>query len=347
MPAVCEREVLSVSNAEPGKPYIYHVAEAGFRHGASYLYITMESRPFVRVGLQDLVPFGDSAINKGQVQEFIDRKAPAFHKKKFDSTGFARFAFPMGQGARCRVDLVSTVKGPSIALHMLPGELPGLDSLNLSRAVLDYACANSGIFLVCGKPRSGKTTTLASMLQQVNESSCKHVVWISEVAEYLLAPCKSFVNQIETAYLDDVCEMTAILAPMGADVIAFDLQAEEGLLWQAVLAAENGASVFLTTQCAGTTYGLEKLVNTVGSGLRREFASRLSQVFTGAVYQELVQGAGSPVPATEFLVGTQPVKNLLREGKFLQIQDLIAAGEKYGMETLEKSKRRLSGGGLI
>ncbi|HHT84699.1 MAG TPA: Flp pilus assembly complex ATPase component TadA [Firmicutes bacterium] len=336
-----------MSHAGPGRPYLACVAQACFQCGASYVYILPGNKPLSRTGLDEPVPFEGSVVESSHIDEFIASQVPLLQKQIFDSTGFARFASGLFRGARCRVDLITTVSGPAIVMHFLPDSLPGTDVLNISREVLEFAGESSGIFLLCGKPGSGKTTTLASILQYINETTFKHIVWICDAGEYVLTPCKAFVNQIETGYLGHGCDLIERAAWLGADVIALDLQLDENLAWQAVRTAEMGASVFLALNASNTASGLENLANTVSSGSRREFIHRLSHVFSGALYQELIQGVESPVPAMEILVGTDPVRNLLREGRFLQITDLIAAGGKYRMQTLEADKKRLSGEGLI
>lgn len=336
-----------MSHDGSGRSYLTGIARACFEHGASYVYIMPENKPLARIGLDQPVPFGDSPLEKTHIEEFLDSQVPSPHKEAFASTGFARFAFALCPGARCRVDLIMTVDGPSAVMHFLPDTLPGIDMLNVPGKVIEFAAASSGVFLICGKPRAGKTTTLASILQKINRTFFNHIVWICEASEYLLGPSRSFVNQIETGYLGKVFDVTQRAVWIGADVVALDIRIDENLAWQAVSAAERGASVLMVVPASDAVAGLENLANTVSSASRQEFAARLSRVFSGALYQELIQGVKSPVPAIEFLVGTEPVRNLLREGRFPRIKDLIAAGGKYGMKTLESSKQRLSDEGLI
>ncbi len=325
-----------------------HVAYTAFEHGASYLHVIRDSRPFARIGLNPPEPFGELVITQRQIHQFIDNNAPAFQQQHFDSFGFARFAFSLQKGARCRVDVVNSVKGPSLTMHMLHGTLPSLDSLHLAETVGNFKGMDKGLFLVCGKPRSGKSTTMASLVHEINLSQGKYILWISDTAEYLFDSNRSFVTQVDLSSLRKPDTKAAdLIRVLGPDVIALDIPLNEPIVRQAVLAAHNGSQVVLTTQCSSTAKGLEMVVNSVSSGLRQEFLDELSQVFQGAVYQELMQGTESIVPVTEVLIGIQPVKNLLRSGKISQIADMIPAGAKYGMETLESSKQCLSGKGLI
>jgi twitching motility protein PilT len=304
-------------------------------------------RPLAGIGLDEPVRLDLPAVEEHHIEEFLSSQVPTPHRQLFDSTGFARFGFHLCAGARCRVDLIMTVGGPALVMHFLPDPLPGPEELNTSEEVLDLVANGPGLFLICGKPRSGKTTTLASVLQYMNATSFRYIAWLCGAAEYLLAPGRAFVNQVETGHLMYGSGPVETAVWMGADVVALDLQVDDKLAWQAVLAAERGARVFMVLPACDTANGLQNLANTVNSDLRREFIARLSEVFGGALYQELVRGIKAPVAVMEILVGTDPVRNLLKEGKFAQLPDLIHAGGKYGMQTLEAARKRLSDEGLI
>lgn len=336
------RGVINVSQT------LHHVAQTALEDGVSYLYVIRDSRPFARIGLNPPMPFGNSVITQRQIHEFIDSKVPTLQQQRLNSLGLARFAFSLNNGARCRVDVVRSVKGPALTMHMVPGVVPTLESVHLSEAIANFLDMDNGLLLVCGKPRSGKSTTLASIIHEINLACGKHIVWISDTAEYVFDSAISFVTQVDLSGFDGQDARPAgIISVLGPDVVALDLPLTEPVIRQAVLTAQNGAQVILALQCASTTNGLEMLVSTISEASRQEFLGKLSEVFQGAVYQELLQGTESIVPVTEVLVGIQPVKNLLRSGRISQIADMIPAGTKHGMETLETSKQRFSRKGLI
>ncbi len=313
----------------------------------SYLYIEKDSHPLVKVGLSELKPLVGFEVGEPDILEFINEKMPESHRDILSLKGYTRFAFIQAPGVRCRADVAITVNGPAIVIHIANEFPPNLESLGLAEVIGGFLCKGQGLFLVCSKPRSGKSTALASLVEKVNQTSSKHIVWISHATEYSFTPGMSFVCQFEICDIHHTGVAVPILSAVVPDIAVIDMLPNQEILEQSLWAAENGTQVFLAVQSTDTAHGLEALVNAVDANTRQDFRHRLSRVFRFAVYLELLQGINSIVPAAEVLSGTEPVKNLLKEGKFARIPETIPTGAKYGMETLEKSKQRLSAKGLI
>lgn len=335
-----------MSDRERLEPALWSILHEAMEHDVSYLYITGGSRPLARIGLGELEPLGDHPVSEGQILRFIDERVPEFQRRLMGSRGYARFVFSIGSGIRCRVDLIKTVKGQALIIHFVDETPPRPESLGLQEIIGELVDKKHGVFLICGRPRSGKSTVLASLAEEINRKSGKHIVWISHGAEYLFTPHMSFVFQIDIAG-HGIEEGVSNLLKMAPDVLVLDMLLSHNVLEQALVLAEAGAQVFLGVQSTGTVHGLEALTRAVNYDYRQDFRNRLSRVFESAVYLELVQGVTGIVPATEVLVGIEPVRNLLRDGKFSHISETIPTGGKYGMETLQKSKERLSAKGLI
>ena len=149
-------------------------------------------------------------------------------------------------------------------------------------------------------------------------------------------------NQVSSqavSYTHLIEEGVSNLLKMAPDVLVLDMLLSHNVLEQALVLAEAGAQVFLGVQSTGTVHGLEALTRAVNYDYRQDFRNRLSRVFESAVYLELVQGVTGIVPATEVLVGIEPVRNLLRDGKFSHISETIPTGGKYGICLLYTSRR--------
>lgn len=326
---------------------ISRIVDAAAKSNVSYLYIARDSYPLAKVGLRELKPLAGFEVTEPQILEFINEKMPESHRHMFSLTGYARFAFAQAPGLRCRVDVAMTVKGPALVIHITDEIPPNLESLGLAEVIGEFPCKGQGVFLVCSKPRSGRSAALASLVEKVNQTSAKHIVWISQAAEYSFTPGMSFICQFEIPDIHHTGAAVPNLSAVVPDIAVVDMLPNQKILEQSLFVAENGAQVFLGVQSTDTAHGLEALVNAVDPNTRKDFRYRLSRVFRFAVYLELLKGIDNIVPAAEVLSGTEPVNNLLKEGKFARISETIPTGAKYGMETLEKSKERLSAKGLI
>jgi len=325
-----------------GEWTISQIINAAASEDFSYLYVKRDSPILGRKAAGDLEVFQSRTVSQSQLDSFFSLQVPLPHRKVFDSQGYTRFMLITDKALRSRFDLIETTDGIAIISHILPDTPEDPECIGLGDAFGDFTATNGGLYFVCSKPRSGKSTALASLIAKINSQTSKHILWVSEGTEFLFEQSTSFVSQLEVNVPDGAKLSPIILETWSPDVIATDMPLHGEFVEWLLRAAETGAKVFVCMQSPGTVYGLYTLVSRVDPDRRDDARHRLANVFERAVYIELIQGLNDIVPATEILVGIEPVRNLLREGKFEQVLDMIPAGSKYGMQTIEKSKSYLS-----
>ncbi len=323
------------------KPRLFQLMDLAIEKNISYLYINKDSPCFSRNPAEDLVVFEPSTITGDDLHEFIEKYVPASHRSILDRYGYTRFVLQMDQGVRCRLDLATASEGPFILVHILTQTPYGPESIGLDADFGYLASEGGGLYIVSSKPRSGKSLTLASVVSEIASKEAKHIVWISRATEYVFAHRTSLITQFEVHVGETLGAQVGTLSSLSPDVIVVDMPLDETFLDQILSNAENGSKVFLSTPSSGAVNGLCKLVEHVCTERQEDFRARLAQVFERSLYVELIKTDRGVFPAVEILTGIEPVKNLLKEGKYVQIADLIPSGAKYGMQTLAKSKSNM------
>ena len=320
------------------KPRLFQLLGLAIESNISYLYINKDFPCFSRNPAEDLVVFEPTIITGDDLHEFIEKYVPELHRSILDRYGYTRFVLNMGQGVRCRLDLAKAGDGPFILVHILTQTPRGPESIGLDADFGDLASEDGGLYIVSSKPRSGKSLSLASMVSEIASKEAKHIVWISRATEYVFAHATSLITQFEVHVGETLGAQVDTLSSLSPDVICVDMPLDETFLDHILSNAENGSKVFLSTPSSGAVNGLCELVENVCMERQRDFRARLAQVFERSLYVELIKTDRGVFPAVEILTGIEPVKNLLKEGKYVQIADLIPSGAKYGMQTLAKSK---------
>ena len=320
---------------------------------ASDLHLQTGHAPLVRAGggLRPLEEPG--TIDETGFVESLLEHAPAERRAAYSQRGEVTFGaslvLPSGESLRLRVTMYRERAGAAASLRLLGTELPSPGELGLPRSVVDLSTQRSGLVLVCGPAGSGKTTTLAAIVDFVNRKRTAHLVTIEDPIEILHESQGCLVHQREVGVHAESFS-SAVRTALRADpevLVLGDLPDSEttGL---ALDAAVRGCLVLATTTAPSVPAAVERFVSLLPAERQAPGRAQLADVLRGVISQRLCQRTGGGrVGSFEVLIGGNAAANVIREGKPFQLVSLMQAGRGHGMCTLEDSLLRLVRAGTI
>jgi len=251
---------------------------------------------------------------------------------------------------RCRVNAYRQRGCTALAVRLIPDRIPSLDELGLPAAVADLARRPRGLVLVTGPTGSGKSTTLAAMVDLINRERPCHIITLEDPIEYVHEHKKSLVNQREIGK-DSPSFASALRAAMreDPDVIMVGEMRDPETIATAITAAETGHLVLATLHTASAAQSIDRIIDTFPPHQQQQVKVQLANTLQGVVAQQLLprlDGKGR-VAAAEVMVATLAIRNLIREGKTYQIINHLQTGTKYGMISLDMALRALCAKGVV
>jgi twitching motility protein PilT len=310
------------------------------RRGASDLHMTSGSPPMLRERGK-LGPIeGYEPLTSQVVREIIYSILTNDQRQKLETDWQIDFAYSIPGRARFRVNAYFQRASLSAAFRLIPQEMPALDSLGLPPVLRDFTKKPRGFVLVTGPTGSGKSTTLAAMLDLINEERHEHILTIEDPIEFLHKHKSCIVNQRELG-ADAASFGLALKAALrqDPDVILVGEMRDLETISTALTAAETGHLVFATLHTQDTAQTVDRVVDVFPPEQQHQVRVQLSVALQGIVSQQLLPTADglSRVCATEVLVPTPAVRNLVREGKTHQIYSALQTGGTHGMQTMDAS----------
>ena len=254
------------------------------------------------------------------------------------------------EGLRYRVNVYQAQTMPSASIRLLNDEIRQLDELGLPKVLGQLAEKKRGLVIVTGPTGSGKSTTLASMVDHVNERRKEHIITIEDPIEYVFRPKMALIHQREVG--QDTSHFASALRSAlreDPDVILVGEMRDYETIATALTAAETGHLVLSTLHTTGAAQTIDRIIDACPSEIQDQIRVQLANVLEGVVTQCLIpnaQGNGRVV-ATEILIGTSAVRNLIRENKGHQIGSMMQSGSSVGMHTLNMDLNRLVLAGKI
>ena len=314
--------------------------------GASDIHLICGLPPKYRLDgeLQDMEPTPLTAQDCEDVARFLAGSA----YREMEQIGELDLAGTWG-GNRCRVHLFRQQGQPSIALRLLRETIPELETLGLPPAALDLTTLHKDIVLVTGETGSGKSTTLASMLDRINHTRRAHIVTLEDPVEYLYKPDLCAINQREIGR-DTRSFSDGLRASLREDpnVILIGEMRDRDTIETAITAAETGHLVFGTLHTGSASDAVDRIVQVFPEGMQTQIRLQLSMVLQAVLTQQLVQKkGGGRVLACELMLVTDAIRNLIRAGNTPQIANAIATSAAIGGMTMDQALVRLYRAGLI
>ncbi len=252
-------------------------------------------------------------------------------------------------GSRCRIHLFMQQGVPSLALRLLREEIPVLEQLELPPAVAGLTELHKGIVLVTGETGSGKSTTLAALLDSINHRFYRHIVTLEDPVEYVYKPDKCAVNQREVGK-DTESFASGLRASLreDPDVILIGEMRDRETIETAITAAETGHLVFGTLHTGSASDAVDRIVQVFPEGAQTQIRLQLSMTLQAVLTQQLVpKKDGGRVLAAELMIVTDAIRNLIRSGNTPQIANAVATSASIGGQTMDQALVRLVRAGRI
>ncbi|MRR37275.1 PilT/PilU family type 4a pilus ATPase, partial [bacterium] len=240
---------------------------------------------------------------------------------------------------RIRVNVFNTTRGLSIAIRLLPGTVPTTEKLNLHSSLKQVAELRSGLVLICGATGSGKSTTIAALVDEINRNRAAHIVTLEDPVEYRYVSRKSFIEQRELgAHMPSFEQGLVDVLREDPDVIVVGELREPEVMRLTLNAAESGHLVIATLHATHAEDALYRLCNSFPVEAQEEIRHQVASTLQWLIVQQLVikEDAGFRVPVLSILKGNQSVKGILRENKLPQIESAMQMGKNDGMFTAER-----------
>jgi twitching motility protein PilT len=304
---------------------------------ASDLHLTAGSPPMIRQHGK-LHALDYPALTPQQTREVVYSILTNDQRQRLETDWQIDLAYSIPGKARYRVNVYFQRASLSAAFRLIPSEMPKLRDLGLPPAILEFTKKPRGFVLVTGPTGSGKSTTLAAMLDMINDERHEHILTIEDPIEFLHKHKKCIVNQRELG-ADAQTFALGLKAALrqDPDVILVGEMRDLETISTALTAAETGHLVFATLHTQDTAQTVDRIVDVFPPDQQQQVRVQLSVSLQGIVTQQLIpsaDGAGRVV-ATEVLVPTPAVRNLIREGKTHQIYSALQTGGQFGMQTMD------------
>ena len=315
---------------------------------ASDLHLAVGSPPMVRVD-GDLERLKWRTLTEEEFESLLVPIAPEKPLREWRTTGDTDFAYAMGEIARFRVNLFRQEHGSGAVLRMIPPRVLAIEELGLPALVANVARITRGLVLVTGPTGSGKSTTLAALLDWINRTRAAHIITIEDPVEFIHRPNKSVISHRELGF-DTPTFSGALKAALREDpdvVLVGELRDLETMS-MALQAAETGLLVFGTLHTNSAAKAVDRLIDSFPAEEQEQVRTVLAEVLKSVVAQVLLKRkGGGRVPAFEVLRGSSALSNSIREGKTNMISTLIQTGRNAGMIGMDQYLADLVGAATV
>jgi len=319
------------------------------QNDASDLHLSAGNAPIVRV-YGSLKRLKSDVLTNEVIRGMLYSIMTDEQRSDFEKNLELDFAISFGEKARFRVNAFTNRQGSAAVFRTIPSVVPTMEELDLPPVIRRFAGLEKGIVLVTGPTGSGKSTTLASMVNHINDTMPKHILTIEDPVEFFHTSKKSLVNHRELG-ADTHSFARALKSSLreDPDVILVGEMRDHETISLALTAAETGHLVFGTLHSSSAAKTIDRIIDVFPTGDKEMIRSMLASSLQGVVAQTLLKRATGKgrVAAFEILVGTNAVRNLIRENQIPQMYSMIQTGSRYGMVTMEDSVHNLLEGGII
>jgi twitching motility protein PilT len=316
--------------------------------GCSDIHITVGMNLMFRInGRLKKAPeqYSDEETHE-MIAEMLTEKQKAQMEEGLD----ADFAIRTPDGNRQRVNVFKQDGKLAATIRLLNSSIPSLEMLGLPTVLNELADKPRGLILVTGPTGSGKSTTLAAMIDYINSNRPEHIITIEDPVEYIYDKKMALIHQREVGR--DVKDFASALRSAlreDPDIILVGEMRDYETIAAALTAAETGHLVMSTLHTTGAAQTIDRIIDACPASIQNQIRTQLAGVLNGVITQCLIPNAkgNGRVPGTEILIGTDAVGNLIRENKCHQMNSLMQSGASVGMHTLNNDLERLLQAGMI
>jgi twitching motility protein PilT len=317
--------------------------------GASDLHLSSGSVPVIRInGRLHKLDLPD--VTDGKIEKLILSALSVEQKDIFERDFEVDFSKEIADETRFRCNVFRQIRGLGGSFRVIPNEIRSFDDLHLPPVLIDLALRDRGLVLVTGPTGSGKSTTLATMMDHINEHRECHIITIEDPVEYYHRSKNCLINQRELgASTHSFANALRSSLREDPDVILVGEMRDLETIALALTAAETGHLVLATLHTSSAVKTIDRIIDIFPTEQKTQVRSMLSESLAAVVAQKLLptkNGKGR-VPALEIMITNTAVANLIREDKIFQIPSIIQSSTKVGMQTLDQSLNQLVVEGMI
>ena len=318
---------------------LHRLLEEAIEKNASDLHLTAGVPPQLRID-GEMLATNYEPLTPEQCETLIYSILRDDQKKRFEMNKELDLSFGIQGLSRFRVNVFLQRGVTTAAIRKIPYQIPDFDHLGLPPVVRNFADLPNGLVLVTGPTGSGKSTTLAALIDRINSNRAGHIITIEDPIEYIHPHKRCIVNQREiNADTKSFPDALKYVLRQDPDVILIGEMRDLETIAAALTIAETGHLVFATLHTNSTFESINRIVDVFPSNQQRQILSQLAFVLKGVLTQQLIPRArgGGRVNVSEVLVCTPAVSAVVREGKTHQIYTLMQAGQKFGMQTMNQA----------
>ncbi len=325
-----------------GTLHIDRILETCIKRGASDIHLTVSRPPVLRLH-GHLRSLETKVLEPEDTVALMKAITPDRNQQEIQEEGGTDFGFAFGDAGRFRVSVFRQKGNLAIVLRLIPNKLLSFEDIGLPKIVQALCRRPRGLFLVTGPTGSGKTTTLATMLDYINTNFDRHIVTVEEPIEYYHTHKRSLINQREVGLdVPSFAEALRRVLRQDPDVILVGELRDLETMEAAIRAAETGHLVFSTVHTTGCQGTVNRIIDAFPheqqEQIRVQLSTNLISVLSQALCPRLEKGM---VAAYEFMVVTPAIANLIRENKTFRIDSSIQTGKKFGMQLLDEHLLKL------
>lgn len=320
--------------------HINELLDVLLKQDASDLHIKVGNHPMLRVDGKMVFQTKMPRLTPQLVEEVIDSMLDEHQRKAYEENWETDFAYEYDDKARFRVNVFHQRGTKAAVLRVIPTRVRTMEELQLPQVIRDFCDRPRGLILVTGPTGSGKSTTLAAMIDHINSNREEHIITIEDPVEFVHTNKKSLVNQRQVG--TDTGSFSGALKSalrQDPDVVLIGEMRDLETISTAITTAETGHLVLATLHTTGAAQTVDRVIDVFPPEQQQQIRMQLSQNIQGVISQTLVPKATGRgrAAAFEIMVPTGALRNLIRDGKTFQIPAMIQTGRNVGMMSLEQS----------
>ncbi len=308
--------------------------------GSSDVHLTVGSQPVFRINGELVSQTAEAVMTPEIMNQIVDFFLSPEKKTLLDSNKSVTVGYNFGNRVRFRLHIDIQKGQPAIDMRVIPLVVPSVTKLNLSKKIVEATTRKKGLIIISGPFNSGRSTTMAALIDNINHTKPRHIVTIEDPINFLLSSDKALIKQRDLG--DDVPSLEIALddvASEDVEVLAIDVTVPASLWMKVLKLASSGTLVIVTMAAENTVSALEYLVNSASAHTdTKTFTNMLAEVLLVASCQRLVPRlGGGRLIVSELLFTSSAVESLLREGKVSAIQNVLDTSRAEGMVSLERA----------
>ena len=318
------------------------------KNKASDLHLSTGNPPILRVH-GDMVPYKGDALTVDSIKQMLYSIMTEQQRSDYERDLEIDFAISFGENMRFRVNAFNTLNGPAAVLRTIPDRIVSLEDLGAPEILKRLCNLHKGLILVTGPTGSGKSTTMAAMVDHINANEAKHIITIEDPVEFVHQSKRSLINQREVGKnTKSFARALRSALREDPDVILVGELRDMETIQLALTAAETGHLVMGTLHTNSAPKTIDRIIDVFPANDKEMIRAMLSVSLEAVITQALLKRRdGGRVAAHEIMLGTPAVRNLIREGKIPQLYSMLQIGSKIGMCLMKDSVQHLLEQGII